>query len=105
MNYLIPANSKKSLLKFGLFTTVDLILLAIGISFTILLLLILDITQLPLAIISLLPACITVFLVLPIPNYYNMRTLITSIINFYVNQRKFKWKGWGFLDGEEKIHK
>lgn len=105
MNYLIPANSKKSLLKFGLFTTADLILLAIGIAFTILLLLILDITQLPLAIISLMPATIIVFLVLPIPNYYNMRTLITSIITFYTNQRKFKWKGWEFLNGEEKIHK
>ena len=40
MQFLIPANSKKSMLIFGVFTTFDLILFGSGIGVTILLLLI-----------------------------------------------------------------
>lgn len=101
-NFLIPANSKKSMLILGLFTTFDLILFGIGIGLTLLLLLILPVEQISMAIIALLPALITGFLVMPVPNYYNMRTLISSAIGFYMNQRKFKWKGWCFPHGEEK---
>lgn len=101
-NYLIPANTKKSMLIFGLFTKFDLILFGIGVSLSILLLMILPIDQIVIAILALLPALITGFLVMPVPNYYNIRTLITSVISFYTNQRKFKWKGWCFQDGEEQ---
>ena len=101
-NYLIPANAKRSMLIFGLFTTFDLILFGIGVGLTLLLLLILPVEQITFAIIALLPALITGFLVMPVPNYYNMRTLIASAIGFYMNQRKFKWKGWCFPRGEEK---
>lgn len=47
-------------------------------------------------------ALITGFLVMPVPNYYNMRTLLTSVISFFMNQRKFKWKGWCVPHGEEE---
>lgn len=100
--YLIPANTKKSRLIFGLFTKNDLILFLIGVVLTLLLLVVLPIENIVFAIIALSPALICAFLVLPVPNYYNMRTLIGSAVGFIVNQRRFKWKGWCFTDGEEK---
>lgn len=101
-NYLIPANTKKSMLIFGLFTKFDLILFGTGVGLTIILLLILPIDILVMAILALLPALITGFLVMPVPNYRNIRTLISSAISFYTNQRKYKWKGWCVPHGEDK---
>ena len=101
-SFLIPANTKKSKLIFGLFTKTDLILFLIGVGLTLLLLILLPVEQLIFSIIALLPAAICAFLVMPVPNYYNMRTLISSAIGFYVNQRKFKWEGWCFTNGEEQ---
>lgn len=101
-NFLIPANTKKSMLIFGLFTKFDLILFLIGIGLSLLMLMILPVEQIVVAIIALLPALITGFLVMPVPNYYNMRTLLMSAISFFMNQRKFKWKGWCVPHGEDK---
>ena len=89
-NFLIPANAKKSMLILGLFTKFDLILFGCGVGLTLLLLMTLPLEEFAISIIALLPALITGFLVLPVPNYYNMRTLIGSAISFYTNQRKFK---------------
>ena len=101
-NFLIPANAKKSMLILGLFTKFDLILFGCGVGLTLLLLMTLPLEEFAISIIALLPALITGFLVLPVPNYYNMRTLIGSAISFYTNQRKFKWKGWCVPHDEEK---
>jgi len=98
MNYLIPANSKKSLLIFGFFTKFDLILFASGIGITILLLLIVNPSSLLAAAIDLAPAVITGFLVLPIPNYHNTRTLIKEVYRFYTIRERFIWKGWCVAD-------
>jgi len=100
--YLIPANTKKSMLIFGLFTKFDLILFGIGVGLSILLLLVLPVEQFIMAILALIPAAITAFLVMPVPNYYNVRTLLASAISFYTGQRKFKWKGWCLEHGEDK---
>lgn len=100
--YLIPANTKKSKLIFGLFTKTDLLLFLIGVGLTLLLLVTLPVEQMVVAIIALLPALICAFLVLPVPNYYNMRTLIASALGFFMNQRKYKWKGWCFTNGESE---
>ena len=99
-NYLIPANTKKSMLIFGLFTKFDLILFGSGVGLTLLLLMILPIDELTFAVIALLPALVTGFLVMPVANYHNILTLIRSALDFYMNQRKYKWKGWCFEDGE-----
>lgn len=101
-NYLIPANSKKSMLLFGLFTKFDLCLFLAGVGLTLLLLVTLPVEQIVFAVIAIIPALMAGFLVMPVPNYYNMRTLITSAIEFFMNQRKFKWKGWCVPHGEEK---
>ena len=101
-NYLIPANSKKSLLLFGLFTKFDLIMFSIGIVSTLLLLFILPVDKLLYAIIALAPGLITGFLVLPIPNYHNMLTIIKEAFNFFTQRRNFILKGWCFNHGEDK---
>ncbi len=101
-NYLIPANSKKSLLIFGVFNKLDLIMFSIGITATLLLLLILPIDQLTFAVIALAPALVTGFLVLPIPNYHNMLTIIKEAFSFFTQRRNFVWKGWCFDHGEDE---
>ena len=96
--YLIPANSKKSMLIFGMFYTFDLILFGCGIGATLLCLMILPITQFWFAILAILPALVTAFLVFPIPNYHNVLTVIISAFNFITTRQKFMWKGWCVID-------
>jgi hypothetical protein len=101
-SYLIPANTKRSMLIFGMFTVRDLILFASGVVVTTILLLIFNLNNMTLAVISLLPALVTGFMVWPIPNYHNVLTLLISCVEFFTNQRKFKWKGWCVPHEEEK---
>ena len=100
--FLIPANSKKSMLIFGLFTKFDIILFGIGIATTLLLLIIFELNTLVMAIIALSPALITGFLVLPVPYYHNIRTVIKSATSFLLGRRDFVWKGWGMDYGKEQ---
>lgn len=104
-SYLIPANSKKSLMIFGLFYTFDLILFGIGASITLLLLLLLPIDQLPIAIIAITPALITGLLVFPVPNYHNILTVLIDLWNFVTTRQKYVWKGWCVKDEISKIKK
>ena len=101
MNYLIPANTKKSLLIFGVFNKFDLALFAIGVGVSLILLLTLPVEQLTFAIIAVLPGLITGFLVFPIPNYHNVLTVIKNFIVFYNSRQRFVWKGWCASNGEE----
>ena len=101
MNYLIPANTKKSMLAFGLFNKFDLILFGSGIALSILLLLILPVEQLKFAIIAILPGLVTGFLVFPIPYYHNVLTVIRNALLFFTTRQQFVWKGWCVRDGEE----
>ena len=89
--YLIPANAKKSMLIFGLFTPMDLIML-----------LVLPVEQLAVAAIALAPALITGFLVFPIPNYHNSLRFFISLFTFLNTRQKFIWKGWCCKDGESE---
>lgn len=98
MQFLIPANTKKSMLIFGLFTTFDLILFGSGIGVTILLLMIVSPSSLLTACIDLAPAVICGFLVLPVPNYHNIRIVIQELYTFYTTRQKFIWKGWCVKD-------
>lgn len=104
-NYLIPANSKKSMLIFGMFYTFDLILFGCGIGATLLCLMILPIEQFLFAILAIMPALIAAFLVFPIPNYHNVLTVIISAIRYLTTRQKFIWKGWCVIDELNKIKK
>ena len=92
--YLIPANTKKGQLIMGMFRPSDLILFAIGIVLTIILAVVLPIASSVMAFMALLPALVTGFLVIPIPNYHNMLVVVSELISFFMNQRNFLWKGW-----------
>ena len=46
------------------------------------------------ACIDLAPAVICGFLVLPVPNYHNIRIVIQELYTFYTTRQKFIWKGW-----------
>lgn len=96
--YLIPANSKKSMLLFGLFTKFDLALFLIGVGVSLLLLMILPIDQLLFAIIALAPGLTCAFLVFPVPNYHNIRTVIMLAWEFYTTRQKYIWRGWCYKD-------
>ena len=96
--YLIPANSKKGKLIFNIFWKVDLILLVVGISITLITLAIVPSSNFILVGIALLPGCICGLLVLPIPNYHNVLGALTSIYKFYTERRNFVWKGWCFYE-------
>ena len=100
MNYLIPANTKKSLLFFGLFNKFDLILFGSGVGVSLLLLVALPIENLPIALLAIAPGVITLFLVFPIPYYHNVLTVLKNVITFYTTRQEFVWKGWCVKDGK-----
>lgn len=92
--YLIPANSKNGKLIFSLFTRFDLIMLISGILVSIIALLVLPPNSLQALLIYLSPALICVALVIPIPNYHNVFTVLKELIEFFYNRRNYKWEGW-----------
>ena len=94
--YLIPANTKRGQLIFGWFTGADLLIFGMGVLCSILLLLIIGTDSALGGIICLLPGLICGFLVMPLPNYRNVRTFFKSMFEFYTGQRQYKWKGWCF---------
>lgn len=94
MNYLIPANTKKSQLFFGLFDKFDLILFGSGVGISLLLLMILPIDEIKYAIIAIIPGLVTGFLVFPIPYYHNVLTVLRNVISFFTTRQEFVWKGW-----------
>ncbi len=99
--FLIPANSKKSLLYFGIFNTTDLILFGGGVGLSLFLLMVLPVDIFWVAILAIAPGCLAGFLVIPIPNYHNLRTIIKLAFEFYTTRQRFVWKGWCYNDGEE----
>ncbi len=98
-NFLIPANSKKSMLILGFFTPIDLIIFGIGCTLTLGLLFAfnsrVDIGGL---LLILSPALLSAFLVLPVPNYHNVLQLIVNIVTFMLGRRRLYWKGWCVRD-------
>lgn len=100
--YLIPANTKKSLLIFNAFRTFDLILFGSGALLTLILLFALPGDTILTLIIKLAPASITGLLVMPVPHYHNVLVFIIELYNFYMNKRIYLWKGWCANYGTEK---
>lgn len=100
-SFLIPANSKKSMLYFSMFNKTDLIIFISGVVASLLLLMALPVDKLLFAIIALGPGVICGILVLPIPNYHNVRTIIRLAYEFYTTRQRFIWKGWCVTDGED----
>lgn len=100
-NYLIPSNAKKSLMIFGLFYPIDLIIFLTGVGISLILMMLLPIADTKIAVISILPGCVTGLLVFPVPNYHNVMTVIHSAWLFITTRQKFIWKGWCVYNGKE----
>jgi len=99
--FLIPANTKKSKLILGFFTLIDLIVFGTGCLITIILLFVFQSMSFQVALLVLLPAVIGAFLVAPVPNYHNVMQLLTNIILFVLNRKRYYWKGWCMHDGKK----
>lgn len=100
--FLIPANSKRSMLIFGLFNKFDLVLFGSGLGVSFILLLLLPLDNLLIALLAIAPGLVTGFLVIPVPNYHNILTVLKSIFEFYTNNQKYVWKGWCYYDVKRK---
>lgn len=100
-NYLIPANTKKSKLILGFFTPIDLVVFGVGCTLTIAMLFVFQSMTFQMALLVLLPAIISAFLVAPVPNYHNVMQLLTNVILFIINRKRYYWKGWCIYDGKK----
>lgn len=98
--YLIPANSKKSLMIFGLFYPFDLMLFGTGLGITLILLMALPLESLTMSIIAIAPGLVTGLLVFPVPNYHNLLTVLMEIWIFFTTRQRYVWKGWCVNNGE-----
>ena len=97
-NYLIPANTKKGQLIFGLFYPIDLIIFLTGVLISFILLMILPIDNLIPALIAIFPGMLAGFLVLPVAYYHNIRQLIIEMYKYFTSRTRYVWKGWCFKD-------
>lgn len=100
--YLIPANSKKSLLIFGIFKKEELIMFGICLLATLGTLMLLPIDDIKMAVLALSPALIGGLLIMPVPNYHNVLTIIIAAYTFVTSRQKYVWRGWCLFNGKEK---
>ncbi len=52
-------------------------------------------------ILILSPAVITGFLVMPVPYYHNMLTIIVELYDYLTNRQTYRWKGWCWKNGKD----
>ena len=104
--YLIPANTKRSMLIFGLFNTIDLIIFGVGAGLTVLLMFIVPTGgSIAKVFIDLAPLLICSMMVAPIPNHRNLWNFTVHVYTYFTNQRKYRWRGWCMLHGEDEGNK
>jgi len=101
-NFLIPANTKRSMLIFGIFRKIDLIIFVIGVVLTFILIWIIPPKNLVDIGVDILPLLVTAIMVMPIPNQMNIWSFTVNIYSFLVHQRNYRWRGWCMIDGKQK---
>lgn len=101
-NYLIPANTKNGKLILGIFRPFDLILFGTGVLISVTLLAFLNLTSTFVTILILSPAIICAFLVMPVPYYHNMLTIIIELYEYLTNNNEYRWRGWCYKVGKKK---
>ena len=99
--YLIPANTKRSMLIFGLFKPIDLIIFAVGAVLTVMLVFTLGTDTPAQVLVGLAPLLVSVIMVSPVPNHRNFWTFTVNVYAYFTSQRKYRWRGWCMLHGEE----
>ena len=99
--YLIPANSKRSMLILGLFTPIDLAIFGVGAVLSLGMLLGLSANTMKDMLIILTPALISIVMILPVPNHHNVWQLTANVYRFFSSRRTYFWKGWCMTGVEE----
>lgn len=92
--YLIPANSKKSQLIFGMFRGVDIGVMAIGICTSLILMFAITGDSVPILVIKLLPLGLGLLLVVPLPQYHNVLVFLQEVYLYMASEKEYVWKGW-----------
>ena len=93
--YLIPANSKKGQLIFNVFRPIDLVIVLIGATITLIMMFAIPGDAIWAIVIKLLPITISLLLVVPVANYHNVLLFLQEVLLFYTDiYRVKKWKGW-----------
>ena len=95
---LVPANTKRSMLILSMLRPIDAMILGIGISISVILLIIFSNGGTLITLVSCIPMAISLILVMPIPNYHNTLVALQSIYRFYNERRNYIWKGWCIYD-------
>ena len=93
-DYLIPANSKKGQLIFNVFRPVDLIIVVVGATVSLLMMIAVPGEEFWKLLIKLLPVGIALLLVIPIPFYHNVLVFLQELYLYFSSQRVYRWKGW-----------
>lgn len=103
-NYLIPANTKRGTLIFGVFRPIDLGIFATGVGITFLAILIFQqqLSDTMVAVGCIAPALVCGVLVAPVPYYHNVLNVLVEGYEFITTRQKLYWKGWCYLDGRDK---
>ena len=94
MNYIIPANSKKSQMILGFFTPADLTIFLTGLGISSFLLMVIHTEDIKILMLLISPLLLSALLVAPVPHYHNVMTLLNNMFRFFMDQREYKWKGW-----------
>lgn len=97
-SYLVPANAKKGTLILNMFLPFDVIMFGTGIVISLILVTFVSSANILIVLLACLPALVTGLLVVPIPNYHNVRVAIICIFKFYMERKRFIWKGWCFYE-------
>lgn len=102
--YLIPANSKRSMLILSLFAPIDLVIGGIGGGISVVLMLMIKMETIVDILIILAPFLISAVMIIPVPNHRNVWQLTANVLHYFTNQRKYRWRGWCMLHEEEETN-
>lgn len=98
--YLIPANSKRSMLILSLFSPIDLIIFGIGGCMTLIMMMCIHAETTVDLMVIVAPLIISGIMVAPVPNHRNVWQLTANVYNYLSHRRTYYWKGWRALDEE-----
>src|SRR5574344_3095616 len=94
MDYMIPANAKKSQLIFSIFRLIDVVILATGICISLILMFIFKGDTVTELVFKLAPGAISCILVMPVSFYHNVSVFLREAYQYYTGQTRYIWRGW-----------
>jgi hypothetical protein len=103
-SYLIPANSKRSMLILSLFAPIDLMILGAGSAISLIMIMAMSSqTKTVMDIMfMLMPVIVCAAMVIPVPNHRNLWQLTVHVYSYLMSVRQYAWKGWCFSHGGSK---